>query len=123
MEYSRFADSFEATKKQIELDADRAAKEEKREKAKAAKLREFKEKQAALKAGKKKAKKASKTTDESTDDPNDSTGGGADDQDDNGAPASMFDSMMSSLQAGEAFAKRRGKGSAIKKKASAIEMD
>ena len=145
----------QANVKQIELDADRAAKEEKREAAKAAKLKEFKEKQAALKVGRgrqadmakeaaaivarrksgdiaapkkasakskhkgKSSKREGKAKDDDDDDEAEAveTQGGDDEADDgeSAAPASMFESMMTQLQAGEAFASRR-KGSRLQKK-------
>jgi dishevelled associated activator of morphogenesis len=131
-----FADRFAAATKQIDIDADRLAKEAKREAAKAAKLEEFKKQKAEIKIGKKKSAKkaaaaAAATTSTSasvTDDPDDSTVASTaatddnDDDDDVGdddGKRSMFDSMMNSLQAGEAFQDRRkSRGSALKSKAS-----
>jgi hypothetical protein len=147
-----FADRFAAAVKQIDVDADRLQKEAKREAAKAAKLEEFKKQKAAIKIGKKKSAKKAATA-SSTDDPEDtpattavSAAASTDDNDDDDnenddagdedGKRSMFDSMMNSLQAGEAFQDRRkSRGSALKTKGSpspatkrkaaarAIEMD
>lgn len=132
-----FADRFAATVKQLEIDADRLTKEAKREAAKAAKLEEFKKAKAEIKIGKKKStKKASAADDDAAaspgaskgkagaaaaaaddnDDDDDAGGGGGDDE---ANKRSMFDSMMNSLQAGEAFQDRRkSRGSALKSKPS-----
>jgi hypothetical protein len=131
-----FADRFAAAAKQIEIDADRLTKEAKREAAKAAKLAEFKKAKADIKIVKKKpSKKAAAAADDDDtsnananskaraavqvsndddDDDNDKDGGGGE-EDEDAPKSSMFDSMMNSLQAGEAFQDRRkSRGSALK---------
>jgi dishevelled associated activator of morphogenesis len=125
-----FADRFAASVKQLELEADRLTKETKREAAKAAKLAEFQKAKAEIKIAKKKPKKAAAGADDDAvgkasadDDDNGAVGvgsgggggGGGDDDDDDAPKSSMFDSMMNSLQAGEAFQDRRkSRGSALK---------
>lgn len=91
-----FAENFKNEEKRIELDADRMAKEEKRNAAKQAKLNEFKRKKEELAAARKKGKKGD---DAAADDDADEPASGANE--------SMFEKMMGSLQAGEAFAERR----------------